>query len=84
LNSQYPSGYQRDPYIAVVIYSVVCTVLYLLKQYRGVLALFGNAPTKGVGFALVPSFLLSVVTTVFLPFLVAQTVAFYAVRGFIS
>ena len=77
-------AWQSDPVRAVVFYSVVCTALYLLKQYRGVWALFANAPSNGVRIALLPGFLMSVLTTVFLPFLIPQLVVFYAVRNLIQ
>src|ERR1039458_9758160 len=68
-------AYQRDPFVAVIGYSFLCTALYLGWTWKSVVHSY-RLLQEGGAWA-VSGLYLSIATTIFVPFLILQTCAFY-------
>ncbi len=75
-------GYQRDPYITIIVWSVICTTGFLLwsmSSLRLAINLLRGSP-KPYGHAI--GLILSITTTVFLPFIGAQSAVYFLALHF--
>ena len=92
-------AYERDSFFAVLAYSLFCTALFVLYTWRSIRYAYKLLPVRddleaklnrvltGKDFTpdvwAISGLLLSIVSTIFLPFLVAHTVVFYVTSAFL-